>query len=436
MHACVNGNTGVVKLLLDKQDTDVNVQNTDGETALMFSCVNGNTEMVKLLLDTQDTDVNVQDKDGVTALMIACGNGNTEMVKLLLDKQDIDVNVQHKDGMTALMTACVNGNIDIVNLLNQRQADFTKGCSYSWCDIIASDDEKILPITWPNDKIKLPQTTNLNSFALVENAKDYPWQPLTEEKQITLLRNARLFFKNETQFEKPIIEIMTLPWYEESVSLVRIYQAKEADDRLTIYAIEHDNKYFRLNGKSTIMHYLRCCAKINLSSNNALDYLRFFCFFVHGDFGAFNIVDPHHQHWQKNLLVLSQESQEKIVPSIIDRVDEKENFCCQAIVSYGFILFKAQFTIGQDGQISMNDDLPLRECIIRSHNENLIQHEKIRTPLIAATQGGHIKVVNALLAEGEDHTIIDHEGKTALTYAIEEDHKEIIELLKARGAVT
>jgi ankyrin repeat protein len=213
--------------------------------------------LCKILINS-GANVNQKTSDGWTPLMFSCRHGNTEMVKLLLDKQDIDVNVQHKDGMTALMTACVNGNIDIVNLLNQRQADFTKGCSYSWCDIIASDDdEKILPITWSNDKIKLPQTTNLNSFALVENAKDYPWQPLTEEKQITLLRNARLFFKNETQFEKHIIEIMTLPWYEESVSLVRIYQAKEADDRLIIYAIEYDNKYFRLNGKSAIMHYLR-----------------------------------------------------------------------------------------------------------------------------------------------------------------------------------
>jgi ankyrin repeat protein len=45
--------------------------------------------MVKLLLDKQDIDINVQDTNGWTALMHACRYGNTEVFKLLLDKQDI-----------------------------------------------------------------------------------------------------------------------------------------------------------------------------------------------------------------------------------------------------------------------------------------------------------------------------------------------------------
>ena len=57
-----------------------------------------------------------------------------------------------------------------------------------------------------------------------------------------------------------------------------------------------------------------------------------------------------------------------------------------------------------------------------------------RTPLIMATVNGHIEIVKALLGKGADVNVQDIEGWTALMYAREYGHAEILQLLKQAGA--
>lgn len=92
---------------------DVNLQDENGTTALMFAVMNGDGEMVKLLLEVPEIDINKQDSDGNTALFFADEN----MVKLLLQHSKIDVNLQNSEGDTALIQAAENGYEDIAELL-------------------------------------------------------------------------------------------------------------------------------------------------------------------------------------------------------------------------------------------------------------------------------------------------------------------------------
>jgi serine/threonine-protein phosphatase 6 regulatory ankyrin repeat subunit B len=55
-----------VKLLIDNH-FNVNVNDTDGNTALLFAAQNGHSECVKLLIDNH-VDVNVSNSKGCTAL--------------------------------------------------------------------------------------------------------------------------------------------------------------------------------------------------------------------------------------------------------------------------------------------------------------------------------------------------------------------------------
>lgn len=60
-------------------------------TKLMEASANGNTEIVKMLLE-KGADVDFFDKRGNTALMEASDNGHTAIVKLLLKKgADVDL---------------------------------------------------------------------------------------------------------------------------------------------------------------------------------------------------------------------------------------------------------------------------------------------------------------------------------------------------------
>ena len=51
--------------------------------------------LVQLLINNHnlDIDVNIQDKDGYTALIYAVEYKNYEMIKLLINHKDIDVNI-------------------------------------------------------------------------------------------------------------------------------------------------------------------------------------------------------------------------------------------------------------------------------------------------------------------------------------------------------
>ena len=91
-----------VKRLIE-EGTDVNAQDNEGWTALMWALEYGHTEVVKLLIE-EGADVNAKDKKGFTALMYSSREGNTEIVKLLIEA-GADVNAKDKDGFTAFMWA-------------------------------------------------------------------------------------------------------------------------------------------------------------------------------------------------------------------------------------------------------------------------------------------------------------------------------------------
>ncbi len=57
---------------------------------------------------------------------------------------------------------------------------------------------------------------------------------------------------------------------------------------------------------------------------------------------------------------------------------------------------------------------------------------KIRTPLMAAAEGGWIEIVHILLEAGAD-TNASVEGKTALDFAMENKHADVVDLLRAVG---
>jgi ankyrin repeat protein len=118
----------IVKLLID-YGADLNLQTNEGFTALMMLCNKNDKEtnvssieleLIKLLIDPR-ADLNLQDNQGRTVLIIACSHKNSsiEVVKLLIDS-GIKLNIQDKDGDTALMMASYfdsDDSIEIIELL-------------------------------------------------------------------------------------------------------------------------------------------------------------------------------------------------------------------------------------------------------------------------------------------------------------------------------
>ncbi|KAN0074269.1 Ankyrin repeat-containing domain protein [Elaphomyces granulatus] len=96
---------GMVEFLLD-QGVEVNRKDAYGRTALWHAIHTGHSKTIKVLLDREDTDLSVPDGFGRTPLAWATANVDLSLVKLLLKKECVDVNARDYDGHTPLALAC------------------------------------------------------------------------------------------------------------------------------------------------------------------------------------------------------------------------------------------------------------------------------------------------------------------------------------------
>lgn len=121
--AALDGNFSQVSMMLEK-GTDVNQQDDDNRTALMYAAFNGHIEIMKMLME-KGADLNLCDNYGRTALMMASSGTNPSAVKLLLDNQADPNLVDKEEHFTALMYAAAEGQLEVVKILLSYRADPT-----------------------------------------------------------------------------------------------------------------------------------------------------------------------------------------------------------------------------------------------------------------------------------------------------------------------
>lgn len=115
IEAAYKEHESIVKFLLSQPSLHVNAQNKAGETALITAMPNEN--IVKLLLKVINIDINIQAIDGESGLIFACREGYEKIVKLLLELPQLKLNLKNKHGNTALISAASKGHNNIVNML-------------------------------------------------------------------------------------------------------------------------------------------------------------------------------------------------------------------------------------------------------------------------------------------------------------------------------
>ena len=128
MMACYHGHKTIVSMLLGHEHIQVNKADFYyKETALIKIAFNElNPELVRLLLTRDDINVNAQDKYKLTALMYSCTYGNLEIVRILLEHRDIDVNLTDFKNENALVCACNKiferpGEVEVISMMLQRE---------------------------------------------------------------------------------------------------------------------------------------------------------------------------------------------------------------------------------------------------------------------------------------------------------------------------
>lgn len=147
MHACIDNNLDVVRILLPYEDTitdntgktglmivaehgyldlskllmvtQIGRQRENGQTALMHAAVYDFDEIVDLLLPREGT---MTDKNGWTALMYAVWRGSNKAALALVK---IEAGLSSNQGETAFLCACDSGNYDLAKLLLEKEGKIT-----------------------------------------------------------------------------------------------------------------------------------------------------------------------------------------------------------------------------------------------------------------------------------------------------------------------
>ncbi|KAF3209746.1 hypothetical protein TWF679_007284 [Orbilia oligospora] len=136
--AAINRKAGIVRLLLESGNADVNPKDDLNRTPLLWAVINKGIEVVKSLLKSGNTDVNPRDNFNRTPLLWAIINKDIEVARLLLEPGNADVNPRDDLGRTPLLWAVINKDIEVARLLLESGN----------ADVNSEDDFGQTPLWW------------------------------------------------------------------------------------------------------------------------------------------------------------------------------------------------------------------------------------------------------------------------------------------------
>jgi ankyrin repeat protein len=137
--AARDGNIDFVEELLEFPGINVNIQDHNGNTALMLASKNGHTDIVNTLLnyynENNDGDIvytAAVNRQGRNALMLAVMNNHYDIAETLLkdeyiEERDFSFDLEDINGNTVLMLAQRTGNDELVDLIAARLPNNNNG---------------------------------------------------------------------------------------------------------------------------------------------------------------------------------------------------------------------------------------------------------------------------------------------------------------------
>lgn len=185
-----------------------------------------------------------------------------------------------------------------------------------------------------------------------------PWRAPSEAERGNLLRLISPVDRRLVASARTHVAFCMLPWYE-NAALLRVVDAAWGD--ASIYFLVVNNNLYRLDGASIPIHDANARAPLQLTPENVLEYLKFFCFFVRGEEGPFYLLER--ADHPILTFAIDEETDDTLHalarPLACDSQNERGDFVCSGIVFYGAAIFEATFAVQQTGMVEMLDDDPV-----------------------------------------------------------------------------
>ncbi|MBM7555584.1 ankyrin repeat domain-containing protein [Halanaerobacter jeridensis] len=191
-----------------KRIRDINIQDQNGKTPLMWAAGYNKDYKVTALLIQQGAEVNLKDDNGLTALLYAVKNGNKpSVVKELLDA-GANINYQSPSGNTALIWAAKNNNLELAKILieakaetdihnnqNKTAVDISKANNNSELKKVLLDVNKT-----KNDKAKENNPQSNKQLEIIKDKPKQSKQPKPQEPKKNKQKNKTTPFKKRSTF--------------------------------------------------------------------------------------------------------------------------------------------------------------------------------------------------------------------------------------------
>uniref|UniRef100_A0A8C0FN60 K Homology domain-containing protein n=1 Tax=Bubo bubo TaxID=30461 RepID=A0A8C0FN60_BUBBB len=387
--ACSDGDVNAVRKLLD-EGRSVNEHTEEGESLLCLACSAGYYELAQVLLAMH---ANVEDrgnKGDITPLMAAASGGYVDIVKLLL-VHCADVNAQSSTGNTALTYACAGGFVDIVKVL-------------------------------------------LKAGANIEDHNENGHTPLMEAASAGHVEVARVLLEygagintHSNEFKE---SALTLACYKGHLDMVRFLLEAGADQEHKTDEMHTALMEACMDGHVEVARLLLDSgAQVNMPADSFESPLTLAACGGHVELAALLIerganLEEVNDEGYTPLMEAAREGHEEMVALLlaqganINAQTEETQETALTLACCGGFSEVADFLIKAGADIELG-------C---------------STPLMEAAQEGHLELVKYLLAAGICRSVGSNvhattaTGDTALTYACENGHTDVADVLLQAGA--
>jgi hypothetical protein len=185
------------------------------------------------------------------------------------------------------------------------------------------------------------------------------WETVDKEARAKVFAEINPLLEGvECTLESSEVHSRPLYWYRNSI-LLRIRDARWSPSTLRIYCLSNGSTLHLLDGTSAPIHGFNEKVPIRLREQDTLDYLRFFCFFVRGEGGAFYIVESADDPMLSSQTGAASVLERVATPAIVTERGDDGRAICKAIVLYDRALFRAEFAVDSNGMMEMLDDEPI-----------------------------------------------------------------------------
>ncbi len=389
----------VTGIVLNKDPDLLNQPSSEPILSPLQICAEYGAQDVCQYLLRHNADINFNSPDGLPAIFIASKNGFSDIVTLLVNA-GASKEFKKSDGSILTLDMLEENRHLLESKLPPQPVGEDERASSSYHDKanksplknLASskekasvevskaqiDGSKVSQLPDRKKKVTLPRAVQAekeanttyflhtlyshHDFKDPETDVERPWFKADYDDRIKFLDQINpVDGKYKVSAKSTQVLYQTLPFYQD-IFLVRVRDQFWINPRLCIYyLIDGTTKsLFRLNGTSPPIHEVNAKAPIKLDESNILDYMRFFCFFVRGEEGAFYTLE----YAEDPNLASADDTQKSIIRATARSVayngrNEQGHYLAEAAIAYSNALFIAHFSIQPSGMLEMLDDEPI-----------------------------------------------------------------------------